>query len=185
MLEATDARRREIELAGFFLGERDELFDGVDRNARMDGENVWAGSELGDRVEGFDRIIREFVERSIDRVRGRDDEQGVAVGLRLRRRFCPDVASRPATVVRDYLLAETFAQFSGDEAPYDVVAPAWRKRNDEAHCLRRIALRRCRSEAQRNRTNDDHGGETCQFVLHFASSLLFSSPVHQRSGLFT
>ena len=58
MLEAADARRREIELAGFFLGERDELFDGVDRNARIDGENVRTGSELGDRGEGFDRIVR-------------------------------------------------------------------------------------------------------------------------------
>src|SRR5262245_7693175 len=167
MLEATDARRREIELAGFFLGERDELFDRVDRNARMDGENVWAGSELDGRGEGFDRIVRQFVEGSIDRVRGRDDEQGVTIGLRFCRGLSADNTSGPATVVWDYLLAETFGQFGGDEAPHDVVAPAWRKRNDEAHGLGRIALRRCRPAAQRNRTNEDHDGETCQFDLHF------------------
>ena len=58
MLKTADARRREIQLAGFFLGERDELFDGVDGHDWMDSENVWAGSDLGDRAEGLDRIIR-------------------------------------------------------------------------------------------------------------------------------
>ena len=73
MLKAADARRGEIQLAGFFLGERDELFDRVDRNAGMDGENVRPGAELGNRGEGFDRIVRQLVERGIDCVGGRDD----------------------------------------------------------------------------------------------------------------
>ena len=45
MLKAADARRREIQLPGFFFREGDELFDGVDRNARVDGEYVRAGAD--------------------------------------------------------------------------------------------------------------------------------------------
>jgi hypothetical protein len=167
MLETADACRREIQLAGFFLGEGDELFDGADGNAGMDGEDVRAGSELGDRVEGFDRIVREFVERGIDRVGGRDDEQGVPIGLRFRRGFSAEDTTRPAAIVRDDLLAEPFGQFGGDEAPYDVVAAARRKRNDEAHGLRRIGLCRCHPERQRNRANGYHRGQSFHFVFHF------------------
>ena len=172
MLKAADARRREIQLAGFFFGERDEFFDRVDRNARMDGENVRPGADLADRGEGLDRIVGQLVQGGIDRVRGRDDEKRVTIGLRFRRGFSADDPSRPAAVVRDDLLAEPFGQFSCDEAPDDVVAPTRRKRNDEAHRLTRIGLCRCHPGAQRNRANEYHGGESFHFALHFAFLLI-------------
>ena len=118
----------------------------------------------------------QFVERSIDRVRGRDDEQSVTVGLRFCRGFSADDASRPAAVVRDDLFAEPFGQFGGDESSHDVVAPARRKRNDEAHRLGRIALCRGHPGAQHNRTYEHHREKTFHFVLHFAFLLALCSP---------
>src|SRR5437870_8272492 len=72
------------------------------------------GFSLASAISSFTEL-REFIERGIDRVCGRDNQQSVTVGLRFRCGFSADDASCPAAVVRDDLFAEPFSQFGGDE----------------------------------------------------------------------
>jgi hypothetical protein len=83
----------------------------------------------------------------------------MTIGIRFRCGFSADDASCSAAVVGDDLLAEPFGQFGGDEPAHDVVAPARRKRNDEAHRLARISLSCRYPGTQRNRGNEHHRGK--------------------------
>src|SRR4051812_6219889 len=94
-------------------------------DARMaNGVNDLIGAE-GDRGECLDRVVGQLVEPGIDRVRERDDQGGIAVawGVRGPLRSDPAAGARPA-VVHHHLLAEPFAQMSGDQPPDHVVAAA-------------------------------------------------------------
>ena len=106
----------------------------------MDHQNVGAAGQDRDRDEGFDRVVVQLVEPGTDRVRDRDDQQRVAVGKRVCRRFGADHAAGAAAVVDHHLLAEPIAQLLRDHAPDHVVAAAGRERNDEPHRLARIVL---------------------------------------------
>ena len=63
-----------------------------------------------------------------------------------------------------------------NEAPDDIVTPTRWKRNDEAHRLRWVALRRCDPGAKGNGTSDNHRSGAFYLILHF-DFLLISFPV--------
>jgi len=74
---------------------------------------------------------------------------GVAVGGRSRDVVEAKHAARARPVLDDHLLPEALAHLRRDEARHDVGGIPWRKGNDDAHRLGRVALRvRKRREQQ-------------------------------------
>ena len=106
MLEAADAGRGVIELAGFLLGERQQFLHRFDRQRRIDHQHVRPGGENGNRREGFDRVVFELVERRVDRMRDRYDAERVAVRRRVGAGLGADGAAGAAAIVDIDLLSQ-------------------------------------------------------------------------------
>ena len=73
------------------------------------------------------------VERGIDRMRGHDLQQRVAIRGRLGDRLGSDVAAGAGAVLDDELLAEAIRQPLTHQARLDVGSPAGGKADDDAH----------------------------------------------------
>ncbi len=87
--------------------------------------------------------LRFVVERRVDCVRQRDQEQRIAVRRRAHDRLGGDIAAGARPVFDDELLAEPLRQPLADQARDDVGRAAGGKADDDAHRPRRIGLRPC------------------------------------------
>ena len=157
MLEGADAGRGVAQLARLLLGHRQQFLQRIRRQARMHREHIGAGAHDADRRERLDRIVGQLVEPRIDRVRDRDDQDGVAVGRRVRRKLGADDAAGAGAVVDDHLLAEPLAHLRGDGAADDVVAAAGRERDDQPD--RPVGIIRLRRGRGRQRNQQSGGGQ--------------------------
>ena len=89
-----------------------------------------------------DEIEIELIEyRSVDGVRGANQQQRVAVGRRIHHGLGPDIAPAARPVVDDEGLAEPFRQPLGNQPRDDIVSAARGKADDDAHRPRWICLR--------------------------------------------
>ena len=144
VLEAADAARRILHIARLRLGEFDHFFHRFYRQVRVHQQHVRGRRQDGDRRKAVDRLVGQLVEPRVDRVHQRHDEQRVAVLGRVGGELGADDAARAAAVVDDELLAEPPAQLRGDHAADRVIDGAGGERNDDAHQLGGVVLRRCR-----------------------------------------
>src|SRR5262249_47214399 len=107
--------------------------------------------DVADEIE-----IELVVERRVDRVRGADQEQRVAIRGLVRDRLGADVGTR-GPVLDSELLAETLREPLTDHACGDVARAAGGKRYDPAHRPRRIGLRP--RDPRHRRQRGDAGGQ--------------------------
>jgi hypothetical protein len=130
----------EIELARAGARQRDELLQGLRRHRRVHEENVFDGSETGDRGQLLHVVLQVRVERRAQRDRRRAHEYRVAVRHRLGRRCDADVAARAGPVVGHDVLTQLLAQLLAHRATDHVARRPGRKRQDEPYRLARVTL---------------------------------------------
>ena len=141
MLEAADPRGARVELAGLALRELDKVAHRFHRQPGRDREHARAAAEQRDRLERLHDVLRHADQRDRHGQRGRDEKQRVAVRGRLRRRIDADEAASAAAVVHHHALPEPLAELGGDRPADDVVAAAWRERDDQLYGFDRVRLR--------------------------------------------
>ena len=135
------ARRGEVELAGIGLGIGDELGNRFDRQRRIHLHDHGGAHDARDRSDIAEEIeIEVVVERHVDHVRRRDQEQRIAVGRRVGSGLGTDIAAGARPVVDDELLAEPLRQPVADQAGVDVGRGAGRKADDDMHGPRRVGF---------------------------------------------
>src|SRR5438105_1141184 len=110
----------------------------------MYNHDVGKTNEARDRHNIAEEIVIElFVERRVNRVRGTDEKERVAVRSGTHDRFGGDISASARPAFDDDGLAEPLRQPLTHQARNDVVAaPGW-KADDPAHRPRRIVLRPC------------------------------------------
>ena len=146
VLHRAAAGRGHVDLARIGLGVGDELRNGVDRERGMHLHHVRHADDAGDRRHVADEVeIELLVERRVDGVRGRDEQQRVAVGRRAHHRLGRDVAAGARPALDHERLPEPLGQPLADEPGEDVGRAAGRKADDDAHRPGRPGLRPARS----------------------------------------
>ena len=115
-------------------------------------------AEARDRRDVVDEVeAKLLVERRVDEICRRDQEQRVAVGRRVHDHLGRDVGAGARAVLDDELLAEPFRQPLPRQPRDDVGRAAGGKANDDAHRPRRIGLRP--SEARHGRKRGSARGQ--------------------------
>src|SRR5215471_16564113 len=151
------AARRKIDHAWVGLGMGNELRNGLGGKRWIYQHYKRNAEEARDRRDVADEIeIELVVERRVDRVRGADQEQRVAIRGLVRDRLGADVGTR-GPVLDSELLAETLREPLTDHACGDVARAAGGKRYDPAHRPRRIGLRP--RDPRHRRQRGDAGGQ--------------------------
>ena len=122
---------------------RDELADAARREGRVDHQREGRNLEERDRRE----VARELVAHiRIDVLRAGHraarQQQGVAIGRRFGDKALADHAAGARPVLDDELLPEELAHLGRHLPRHEVVAASRSDRDDDAHRLRRIALRK-------------------------------------------
>jgi len=106
------------------------------------GEDEGVAGDARDRRKVADEIeVEPVVERRVEGIAGRGEQQGVAVRRRARDRAGSDVAAGAGSVLDHELLAQPLGEPSADEARSDVGYPAGRIADEETNRPRRIGLR--------------------------------------------
>ena len=158
MRRRADAGRRHVDLARIGLGIGDELRDRFGRKRRHHDHDVGIAADAGDRRDVADEIVIQLVvERRIDRVGKRRQQQRLPVGRRLDHRLGGDTAAAADPVLDDERLAEPIGQPLRHQARQNVGRAAGAKADQQAHRPRRIGLRA--SEPRRERKPN---GARCQ-----------------------
>ncbi len=152
MSRGAAARGGVIELSRIRFGVVDKFLYRLRRQCGADHQHVFHGADVRDTREVPERIVRQFrVQRAVDGVARRGENQRVAVGHGLRHRGRADGASRAGPVLDDHAAAERSTELRADRPREDVLHPARPEGNDDA---RDVALRcRCRG-GQRERKWD-------------------------------
>ncbi len=141
-----------------------KLLDGLRRHRGVDGEHGGGCDGERDRFEVLDRVVGDAGEqRRIDDMGAKREQDGVAVGRRLRHLTGADIAARAGDVLDVELLAERLGEFLRHEAREGVGHPAGRKSDDRAHRTRRIGL------CPRDPRNGRQRSSTCCQVQKFAA----------------
>ncbi len=129
-----------IELAGMRACVGDKFRESVERHRR------WADQQLGDCRDQRHRhdvllgvVGQVGVERRIDRVVGRGQQQRVAVGRRLGERVGGDRAAGARPVVDHHALAEGVVDAVGEQPRHDVDRAARGKRHEQPDRPLRVA----------------------------------------------
>ena len=129
-------------VAGVGLGVSDELGDGLGRERRVHRHDVGYPANTADGSDVAAEIKAELVvERCIDGIRDRDEQQRVAVGRSIHHRCGSNIAGRSGAVLDHEALPEPLRQPLSDQSAEDVIAATRRIANDDAHRSRRIGLR--------------------------------------------
>src|SRR6266496_3815535 len=161
------AVRGEVELARIAARVLDQLAHAVEGRLRGDHEHVHAAAYERDRGEVLARVERQrLVERHVDRVGRRRDEERVAVGRRLGDEIGADVAARAGAVLDDDRLAERLAQSRRERPRGEIGDSTRRKSDDKPDRLARVLAERRRRKEQRG----DRGGDSAHraFALQAA-----------------
>ncbi len=150
------AGRRHVELAGIGLGVGDQFGNRLDRQRRMHHHDVGKANDARDRLHLLHEIeIELVVERGVDRVRRRDQQQRVAVRRGAQHGLGRDIGAAARPVLDDEGLPELFRQPLPHQARREVRRAAGRITDHEANRPRWIGLRarvsRCEPEAQPHR----------------------------------
>ena len=142
VLRGAGAGRPVVDLARVGLGIGDEFGDRLGGDRRMHHDDVGQPRGADNRRDVPNEVETEIaVERGIDRVRGHDLQQRVAIGGRSGDRLGPDVAAGAGAVLDDELLAEAIRQPLTHQPRLDVGGSAGGKADDDAHRPGRIGLR--------------------------------------------
>jgi tetrahydromethanopterin S-methyltransferase subunit G len=136
------AARAHVDLAGMGLGIGDEFRDRRRRDRRMHQHHGGFAAETRDRHDVADEVeIERLVERRVDEIRRRDQQQRVAVGRRVHHRFGRDVGAGAGAVLDGELLAEPLRQPVACQPRDGVGRAAGGKPDKDVHRPRRIGLR--------------------------------------------
>ena len=146
--------------------------DCLHRQRRRHLHDVGHPHDAADRHDvGREIEIKPVVERGVDGVRRVDEEQRVAVGRGLGDRFRRDVAARARTVLDDEGLAEPLGEPFAEQTRQDVIGPACREADHEAHRLVGVGLRQ-----REARSDGQHSGAGCELQDRAAWQSHGSSP---------
>jgi regulator of RNase E activity RraA len=181
---AANARRGHVQLAGLGLGHRDELSDRLHRKRIGDGQYLKAAAERRDRRDVAGKINR-AIERGVDHVVRRNDQQCVAIGRRPGDHFGCDVGGGARPILHNERLAEPLLKPVADHPSDDVDRLPRRKADDDPHrpawiglCIRDSgkAGQRCRGcgELEERTPGTIHG--------HGPSRAFKASPTLSRCG---
>ena len=107
------------------------------------------------------------------------NQQGVAIRRRAGAEFGRHQPAGAGTVVRDDGLADEFGQLDTDDARGIIRRAAGRKRNQYAHRLHRIRLRRRQQGRQREQARDAYGDFETAASFHARHRRFL--PVHDSS----
>src|SRR5208283_2373879 len=130
-----------VELARFGLGEGDQFVHVACRKRRVRDEDLRNEGDQADRHEVlFDVKRKMFVELRVDRVRGKREQDRIAVWRRLRDQIGAQDAGGTATVVDDDGLPQQRGKWLGYDARDNVGTAAGRIGNDEANRPIGVAL---------------------------------------------
>jgi hypothetical protein len=133
MRRRADPVRAEVDAAGPGPRGGDQILDVVDRQARVDDDDIERARHQGDRRKGAERIVRQLgIERRIDRVGERRHQQRVAVWGARRHRGGADDGAGARLVLDDDRLAEIRGHRLAEPARNNICAPAGRERHDDA-----------------------------------------------------
>ena len=142
VLRRPDPGRGHADGSGVGLGVSDELGDGLGRERRVHRHDVGHPANTADGSDVAAEIKAELVvERCIDGIRDRDEQQRVAVGRSIHHRCGSNIAGRSGAVLDHEALPEPLRQPLSDQSAEDVIAATRRIANDDAHRSRRIGLR--------------------------------------------
>src|SRR5258705_5381062 len=101
----------------------------------MHHQQKWTHHRETDRLEILERTVWQL--RMQDGIEGETagdaEQQGVAVGRRLRGKLGADDSARASAIIDDDLLSQALAELLRKHARYDVSAAARRLRYDQAH----------------------------------------------------
>src|SRR5439155_20345076 len=148
------AVRGEVELARIAARVLEEFADARDGGLGGDHQNVRAAAHERDRREVLLRVERQRpVQRHVDRVGRRRDEQRVAVGRALRDEIGADIAAGAGLVLDDDRLSQGFRKTRAQSARGEIRDSARRKSDDEPDWFRRVLSKRRQRKKQR-----DHPG---------------------------
>ena len=118
-------RRRSIDLARIGFGVSNELRNRFGRKRWIDHHDVGNAHDSRDRREVADEIeIKFFIECRVDRARGRDKENRVAIGRRIDNGLGGEVGGRTWPVFDNERLSKVIGQPLAHQARGDVVAAA-------------------------------------------------------------
>ena len=126
-----------MQFSRVLLRHGDDVGDGFNRRAGIGGDQLRHADDQAYRRKIALDVVIHLVEQWIDGVRGEREEEGVAIGRRLRYRLSAQHAARAAAVIDDHRLAEAVAQPALQDARNHVRAAAGRIGHDEAHWFRR------------------------------------------------
>ena len=147
-----DAGRGHVDLAGIGLGVGDELWKRVHRKRRIDDHHVGIAADAGDRRDGTGEVEAEVViERRVDRVGERGQQERVPVGRRVEHDLGREIAARAGPVLYDEGLAEVIGEPLSDQPRQDVGRTARTEADDQPHRAGGIRLRRGGTRAGRKR----------------------------------
>ena len=180
----SDSGRRHVELAGIGFGIGDELGDGLHRQRIIDIQDLIAAAEGGDRRD-FAGEIDGAIERGVDHVVRRNDQQRVTVRRRARDHLGSDIGGGARPVLDDECLAEPLLQPFRHQASEDVDRLPGGKADDDAHRPRWIGLRardgRRRPAARQRPRPDARISRRGSFIVAFRHPPLHSITSSARS----
>ena len=115
-----------------FFRQGDQLIDRVDRQARVNNQNVRNRAHQGDGRQVFDGVIAQLaVQGRVDGDDFRSHQQRIAIWRGLCHGFSCNVAASPRTVFNQHRLTQGVRQFGADDARKKINrSPRW-KRNDD------------------------------------------------------
>ena len=164
MDRGAETGRRERDLAGLCLRQRDQFLRGCGRHGRMHDQHQRRGGEQRDRREILLRVVGQLAgeQAGIDHERTVDHADGVAVRRGGRDRLRADLAGAAAAIVDHERLPERALEMRLDQPRQDVRRAARRVGHDHAHRTLRIVLRerRARERGERERRSERFGGSS-------------------------
>jgi hypothetical protein len=170
------ADRAEVGLAGTGFSVSDEFGHGLDREHRGDDNHTWAARHACYGHDVANEIEAELVEqRCVDRVRGINHKQRMAVSGCTNDRFGSQVACGARAVFDDVWLAEALREPLRREAGQHVCNATRGKPSDQSHRPRRISLRTGNMCCGRQR-----GGTRCEMKKKLSAGKFHEEPPGDR-----
>jgi hypothetical protein len=134
MNRASVAAGPHVDLGRISPGIGDELGNGLGRNGWVDQHHIGRAKQSRDWRDVANEIeIKLFVERRVDRVPGRGQQQRVTVGRRSDDDLGGDIAAGPSTVLDHERLTEPLRQPLARQTREDVAPSSGGKADDQAH----------------------------------------------------
>jgi hypothetical protein len=145
-------------IVGFFFCGRDQFLHIGGRKGGTCVGHDGRSRQQTDRLEVLERLVRHAdVQSRIRRVIAHDDDEGVTVGIRFRRRLRSNHGAGAGPALDDHRLSPIFRQFLPDHARQDVDRSAGCERHNDLDRLLRILVRRRLRERAGAENGRSHG----------------------------